>query len=175
MLLVSSTSFAKQPRRSGFTMVLGFGVGSIQVAGLNQYGKERIDWGFEPHAISFGGFLNNDVALLGRWKSTYHFTPNSEGESANRFLGTFTLNAQWWFRPRVFVGAGVGVATFGYGFGSAPDDPAWSVGGALTARIGYAFALFDHHALKLSFEIVTGFFGGGVASGETLNIEWQYY
>jgi hypothetical protein len=156
-------------------MEVGIGFGSIQVAGMNQYGRERLDTGFEPHALSFGGFISNDVAILARWKSTYHFTPNTTGESAHRFLGTLALHAQWWFRPRFFVAAGAGVAAFGYGIGSAATDPSWSFGGALAARVGYALMQFDGHAIKLSLEVVTGFFKSGVAGGETLNLEWQLF
>jgi hypothetical protein len=163
------------PSRTGFTMELGIGVGGIQVGQLNQYGKERLDWGFEPHAISFGGFIENDVAIIGRWKSTYHFTPNSAGEEAHRFLGTLAAHVQWWFRDQWFVAGGAGIAAFGYGIGSAEDDPSWQIGGAVAARIGYALIQWEHHAIKVSFEAVAGFFSGGAALGETLNLEWQYY
>jgi hypothetical protein len=166
---------AGTPRRAGFTMELGIGVGGIQVAQLNQYGRERTDWGFDPHAVGFGGFISNDVALIGRWKSTYHNSPNSAGEEANRFLGTLALHVQWWFRARWFVTAGAGVATFGYGFGSADSDPSWSVGGALAAGIGYAVIQLEHHAIKLSLEAVSGVFADGAALGETLTLAWQYF
>lgn len=163
------------PRRSGFTMEFGIGVGGIQVGRLDRYGRERIDWGFEPHAISLGGFVSNDVAILGRWKSTYHTSPNSAGQDAHRFLGTLAVHVQWWVRDRWFVAGGVGLATFGHGIGSDEGDPAWSFGGAVAARVGYAFFRTEHHALKLSLEAVTGIFGSGVALGETLCLEWQYY
>lgn len=163
------------PRRSGFTMEFGIGIGGIQVGQLNQYGKERVDTGFEPHALSLGGFISNDVAILGRWKSTYHTTPNSAGEDAHRFLGTLALHVQWWFRDRWFVAGGLGLATFGYGIGSDDGDPSWSLGGAAAARIGYAFFQTEHHALKVSLEAVAGIFRDGVALGETLCLEWQYY
>ena len=175
-LLVASDAAAQPvPLRTGFTMEFGIGVGAIQVGQLNAYGRERMDMGFEPHAVSFGGFIRDDLALLGRWKSTYHTTPNSAGEDAHRFLGTLTFNVQWWFRPRWFVSGGAGGAAFGYGFGSDDGDPSWSLGGALTARVGYVFARVERHAFKVSLEAVSGVFGSGVALGETLNLEWQYF
>lgn len=166
---------APTPRRSGFTMEFGIGVGAIQVGQLNQYGRERYDWGFEPHALSLGGFISNDVAILGRWKSTYHSTPNSAGEDAHRFLGTLAVHVQWWFRDRWFVAGGVGIAAFGYGIGSDDNDPSWSTGGALAARVGHTLFQLEHHAIKASLEVVGGIFADGVALGQTLNLEWQYY
>ena len=163
------------PQREGFTMELGVGFGGIQVAQLNQFGRERVDTGFEPHAISFGAFIGDDVALLLRWKSTYHDTPNSAGEEAHRFLGTMALHVQWWFRERWFVAAGAGVAAFGYGIGGAEGDPPWRYGGAAAARIGYALLQWRHHAVKISVEAVAGFFADGAALGETLNLEWQLF
>jgi hypothetical protein len=163
------------PRREGFTMELGIGIGGIQVGRLDAYGRERADLGFEPHAVSFGTFISNDVAIIGRWKSTYHITRNSAGENAHRFIGTLAPHVQWWFRDRWFVAAGAGVAAFGYGFGSAEGDPSWSFGGAVIARVGYALVQLTHNAIKVSAEAVSGFFGHGVALGETLNLEWQYF
>ncbi len=172
--LLASAEASARPLRQGFTMEFGVGLGAIQVGQLNDYGRERIDMGFEPHAVSFGGFVSRDLALMARWKSTYHTTPNTDGEDAHRFLGTLTLNAQWWLAPRWFVSGGAGVAAFGYGIGSADGDPSWSVGGALSARVGYVFARVERHAFKISLEVVSGLFGSGVALGETLNVEWQF-
>jgi hypothetical protein len=163
------------PRRAGFTMELGLGFGGIEVGQLNQFGRDRLDWGFDPHEISLGGFINNDVAIMARWKSTYHFTANSAGERAQRFLGTFGVNVQWWFRDRWFVSGGAGIAAFGFGFGSTAGDPSWQIGGSLSARVGYALIQLKHHAIGISFEAIGGIFGSGAALGETMNLEWQYF
>lgn len=163
------------PARRGFTFEFGLGFGGILVAGLERYGDTKADIGFEPHAISLGGFVTRRLAVVFRWKSTYHFTANTVGVLANRFVGTHTLGLQWWFRERWFLGGGVGVAGFGFGFGTDPKDPAWSLGFGARARVGYAFALFKHHAFKLSYEVVSGFFAQGVAVGQTLNISYQFH
>lgn len=172
---LASPAEAKPAERSGFTMELGFGFGAIEIARLGEFTQERGDFGFEPHALSLGGFITNDVAILFRWKSTYHFTSNSEGQSAQQFLGTFACHIQWWFTDDFFVAGGLGAAAFGFGFGAADDDPSWTVGLGTAARIGYAFYRLDHHAFKLSLEAIAGFFGRGMAFGQTLNVEWQYY
>lgn len=161
--------------RKGFSLELGIGWGGILVAGLDRYGKEKDDRGFEPHMISLGGFLTNDLGLFFRWKSTYHAAANAVGKSAQRFLGTQTANLQWWVHDRGYVGGGVGLAIFGFGFGSHRDDPPWSFGGALTARMGFALGAWAHHLILISYEVVAGFFRSGVAVGQTLNLSYQYY
>jgi hypothetical protein len=60
------------------------------------------------------------------------------------------------------MGGGLGVAASGFGFGSNPNDPAWSFGGATSAFI-------------VLVEVVAGFFRHGAAAGETANLSWQYY
>jgi hypothetical protein len=156
-------------------MELGLGFGGIEITRFGEFTGERTDIGFEPHALSLGGFITNDVAILFRWKSTYHFITNSEGESAQQFLGTFACHIQWWFADEFFVAGGLGLAAFGLGFGAAESDPSWAVGLGTAARIGYAFYRTDHHAFKLSVEAIGGFFGRGMAFGQTFNLEWQYY
>jgi len=177
ILLVSAPQArsASKPVRKGFTVEFGIGVGALVISGLDRYGEEKRDFGFEPHALSLGAFLRKDLALVLRWKSTYHFTPNAVFEDAQQFLGTQTANLQWWLSDRLFVGGGPGVALFGFGFGGHDKDASWSVGGALDARVGYAFFVTTHHALSLSFEAVVGFFGSGVALGQTVNVGYQYY
>jgi hypothetical protein len=175
MLVVSSTASGEPARRSGFTMELGLGYGGLEFAGLDRYGSEKANTGFEPHALSFGGFVTNNLALMARWKSTYQILQRGPDDSVHRFLGTLTAHAQWWFAERWFLGGGVGVATFGFGFGSNPSDPPWSFGGAASARVGFAFARLKHHAFIVSVEVVAGFFRDGAAAGETANLSWQFY
>ena len=175
LLIVASPAQAEKARRSGFTMEFGLGFGGLHVTGLDRYGPQKLDSGFEPHALSLGGFVTNDLALMARWKSTYHIVPRGPDDSVHRFLGTMTFHAQWWFAERWFLGGGLGVAAFGFGIGSDSDDPAWSIGGGTSARIGFAFARLKHHAFIVSVEAVAGFFGSGAAMGETVNISWQCY
>jgi hypothetical protein len=174
-LVISSTAHGELTRRSGFTMEFGLGYGGLQIASLDQYGPEKAGTGFEPHALSLGGFVTNNLALMARWKSTYQVMQRGPDDSVHRFLGTLTVHAQWWFAERWFTGGGLGVAAFGFGFGSDPDDPAWSIGGATSARVGFAFARLKHHAFIVSVEVVAGFFRHGAAVGETANVSWQYY
>ena len=166
---------AAPPTRSGFTLELGIGFGAIEAVGLESYGDEKADTGFEPHALSLGSFLTNDLALEYRWKSTYHSTVNSAGGSAHRFVGTHTLHAQWWFADRWFFGTGVGLAIFGHGFGRARSDAAWAFGFGATTRFGWGVFEVEHHAITVSLEFVVGVFGEGTALGQTVTIGWQYY
>ncbi len=161
--------------RKGFSLELGIGYGAIWVSGLDRYGGEKQDRGFEPHAISLGGFLTNNLALFFRWKSTYHGTNNARGKTSQRFLGTQTANLQWWFHDRAFLGGGVGLALFGHGFGKSPDDPGWSFGAGLDARVGFALLTWRHHLVSLAYEVVAGFFRQGAALGMTVNLSYQYY
>ncbi len=175
VLLLSTVAAAEPARRSGFTMEFALGYGGIERGGLDQYGAGKAATGFEPHALSFGGFVTNNLALMARWKSTYQIVERAPGDSVHRFLGTLTVNAQYWFSERWFTGGGLGIAAFGFGFGARSEDPSWSIGGAATARVGFAFARLRHHAFSLSAEVVAGFFRRGVASGQTLNLGWQFY
>lgn len=169
------SSASQQRVRKGFSFEFGIGYGGIFVAGLDRYGTENRDQGFEPHAISLGGFVSNKLGLFWRWKSTYHNTPNAVGKSAHRFVGTQTLNLQYWFHDRVFVGGGAGVALFGFGFGSHSDDARWSFGFALDYRLGVAVFAWKHHLINVSYEVVSGFFRGGIAVGHTVVLSYQYY
>jgi len=165
----------RRPVRKGFSLEIGIGYGAIVVTGLDRYTGQRQDRGFEPHALSLGGFLTNDLALFFRWKSTYHGTSNAEGKTAHRFVGTQTANLQWWFSDRGFLGGGAGLAIFGFGFGRSRDDPGWTFGGALDARVGFALARWTHHLITLSYEVVAGIFDKGAAVGLTVNLGYQYY
>jgi hypothetical protein len=42
---------------------------ALELAGLDRYGSEKANTGFEPHALSFGGFVTNNLALMARWNS----------------------------------------------------------------------------------------------------------
>jgi hypothetical protein len=69
-------------------MEFGLGYGGLEIAGLDQYGSEKANTGFEPHALSFGGFLTNNLALMARWKSTYQIMQRGPDDSTRSMAST---------------------------------------------------------------------------------------
>lgn len=177
MVLISTSAFAEDvtPRRQGFMFEFAVGTGLIEAFDLDASDSRLLKQSFEPHAISLGGYLNPKLALMWRWSSAYYFAKNASGKTCQGVFGTHGLHAQYWLTDRWYVSAGLAMGAFGNVLGRDKNDPKIKVGFANELRTGYAIALWEKHALLLSFKNLSGFFDGGVVLGQIVSLEYQLH
>lgn len=150
------------PERNGITFELSYGYGSWQIVPYD--GENRYESYPAFVAYSIGFFLNNKFSLLVRASQMFLFVTEFKREP---FLHIFAgANFQYWISDRIFVGGGPGFAIEG------TDNPN---GFAFNYRVGFSFANWKDHSLRIGAELFTRFFANYVTLGEAVVFEWQWF
>jgi|GEM_PF-1254415 len=89
------------PDREGFTFLLSIGVGFQAAEGESESGLGGLNLGL-------GGFINDNLAVLGRISGTT-VSEEQSGIEASLISGTLGLTLQYWLNDRVFLEAGPGL------------------------------------------------------------------
>jgi hypothetical protein len=164
--------FGDGPRRDGFTLELGLGLGITHVAPEGPADGET-NVGLAPLSLSLGGFLTEDISLMARMAGTSWF----EDVGADTVqIGSYFYGValQYWLSDAAFVGGGVGLGVFALNpFFSRTDGIDPESGLMLTVRGGYAFYTSRNHALGFTLELFPGFFDGANTFGTAINFQWQ--
>lgn len=163
--------FGDGPRREGFTLELGLGLGITYIAPDGSDSETNV--GLAPLSLSLGGFLTEDLALMARMAGTSWFEDvgNDTFQVGSYFYG---VALQYWLSDEAFVAGGVG-------YGLLADNPLFggssgidAEGGlALTLRAGYAFYTSRNHALGFTLELFPEFFDTATTFGTAINFQWQ--
>jgi hypothetical protein len=163
--------FGDGPRRDGFTLELGLGLGITHVDPENGDGDTSV--GLAPLSLSLGGFLTEDLALVARMAGTSWF--EDIGDETVQ-IGSYFYGAalQYWLNDAGFVGGGVGFGLLAANPWFSESDGIEPEGGLmLTVRGGYAFFTSRNHALGFTLELFPGFFDGANTFGTAINFQWQ--
>ena len=163
--------FTDGPRREGFTLELGLGLGITYVAPEGFDSETNV--GLAPLSLSLGGFLTEDLALMARMAGTSWF---AELAGENYQLGSYFCGValQGWLSDEAFLAGGVGYGLLAVNpfFGSDVDFD--SEGGlAFTVRAGYAVFTSRNHALGFTLELFPEFFDTVTTFGTAINFQWQ--
>jgi len=163
--------FGDGPRREGFTLELGLGLGITHVAPDGFDSETHV--GLAPLSLSLGGFLSEDLALMARMAGTSWFedSGNDTVQIGSYFYGGAL---QYWVSDEAFVAGGVG-------YGVLANNPFFSrsngidpQGGlAFTLRAGYAVYTSRNHALGFTLELFPEFFDKATTFGTAINFQWQ--
>jgi hypothetical protein len=127
-------------------------------------------FGLAPLSIGIGGFLAPQVALLFRISGTSFF--ENDEQWTNTFIGGAV---QYWPADLVFVGAGVGFATFGKNVWLTRNRADTLTGYGFSARAGISVGNWTHHNLRLSVEVIPSFYESTRVLGSAVAFEWQYF
>lgn len=163
--------FGDGPRREGFTLELGLGLG-ITHLGI-EGGDSETNVGLAPLSLSLGGFLSEDLALMARMAGTSWFEDigNDTVQIGSYFYG---VALQYWLSDEAFLGGGVGYGLLADNPFFSSDDSFESEGGlAFTLRAGYAVYTSRNHALGFTLELFPEFFDNARTFGTAINFQWQ--
>ena len=163
--------FGDGPRREGFTLELGLGLGITHVAPDGFDSETNV--GLAPISLSLGGFLNEDLALMARMAGTSWF---EDAGNDTLQIGSYFYGAalQYWLSDEAFLAGGVG-------YGVLANNPFFSEsngiepkgGLAFTLRGGYAVYTSRNHALGFTLEFFPEFFDEVTTFGTAINFQWQ--
>ncbi|MFT3695262.1 MAG: transporter [Kofleriaceae bacterium] len=147
---LASAQPAEDPHR-GFTFEANLGVGWLHESG-NGY-SHTMPATLAPLDVSIGGFLTNQLALVGRIAGT-----EGQDDGANfRYLNGFVGPAvQYWFTPQLWASGGLGLAIFGEN-----GDSHYDSGLALDLRVGYTFFTWFRQSANVSVELIPARYATG--------------
>jgi hypothetical protein len=163
--------FGDRPRREGFTLELGLGLGITRVA-VESLGSE-VNVGLAPLSLSLGGFLSSDLALMARMAGTSWFEEVGDGDAQ---IGAYFygIALQYYLSDAGFVGGGVGYGLLALNPFFSRSASYESEGGlAFTVRGGYAVYTSRNHWLGFTLELFPEFFDNVTTLGTAINFQWQ--
>ena len=105
--------------REGFTLLLSLGLGYQAIDGESETGLGGLN-------IGLGGFINDNLAVMGRISGT-NVSESEASIEVSLLSGTFGVTLQYWINDKLYVegGPGLGFARVEVsvsGFGSATED-----------------------------------------------------
>jgi hypothetical protein len=163
--------FTEGPRREGFTLELGLGIGLTHIAPDGFDSETKL--GLAPISLSLGGFLSEDLALMARMAGTSWF---EDIGSETIQIGSYFYGAalQYWLSDEAFLAGGVGYGLLAVNPLFSSSDDFDSEGGlAFTLRAGYAVYTSRNHALGFTLEFFPEFFDNATTFGTAINFQWQ--
>ena len=163
--------FGDDPRREGFTLELGLGLGITHVAPDGFDSETNV--GLAPLSLSLGGFISSEVSLMARMAGTSWFEDlgPEDAQIGSYFYG---IAMQYWPSDAAFVGGGIGYGLLALNPFFSSDLDVESEGGLIfTARGGYAVYTSRHHWLGFTLELFPAFYDNTTVIGTAINFQWQ--
>jgi len=161
--VLTSSDPARAQERSGFTLQLDFGAGFIAPEVL-----QGRNFGLAC-GIGAGGFVNPDLAVLGRANTVMIFMEDSSHFTAKFFSVFFGVHAQYWIGSSFFISGGPGAILV------AADDSDVSssnVFWGISLLTGYSFLTTSHHSLQVTLEFTNISLLGVMGN---LSLAWQFF
>jgi hypothetical protein len=167
---------ADEMKREGFT-----GEASIGPAAIFSEADD-VRFGVSDLSYSFGGFLTEDFALMGRAAPSTYYDKRS-GDWFARNVEWYGVVGQFWLSDRFVISAGPGVGLLYTSPLERDDDndslddyfQGLQVGGGLDIRVGYSFANFKHHSLRVEAEATPVLYEDTETLTTNLNFKWQFF
>jgi hypothetical protein len=163
--------FGDRPRRVGFTLELGLGLGITHIAPDGVDSDTNV--GLAPLSLSLGGFISSDVSLMARMAGTSWFE-DLGSETAQIGSYFYGIAMQYWPSDAAFVGGGIGYGLLALNPFFSSDLNVESQGGLIfTLRGGYAVYTSRNHWLGFTLELFPAFYDNVTVFGTAINFQWQ--